>query len=85
MNKRANGGGTLIWADVVAICRDQLSRVALVPTGTISGVSSTVIETSMQDVVEEPSVNKGGESSSIEIPAPASYMSPSSFPHKSCG
>ena len=31
VNKRANGRGTLTWADVVAICRDQLFGVALMP------------------------------------------------------
>ena len=30
-NKRANGGDSFTWADIVAICRDQLSGVALVP------------------------------------------------------
>ena len=59
VNKRANGGGSLTWADVVAICWDQLSGVALVPTGTISGVS-TVIETGIPGIVEVPNTNQGG-------------------------
>ena len=42
VNKRANGGGSLTWADVVAVCRDQLSGVAVVPTGMISGVSTLI-------------------------------------------
>ena len=32
VTKRANGGGSLTWADVVAIYKDQLSGVALVFT-----------------------------------------------------
>ena len=70
LNKRANGGGSLIWADMVATCRDQLSGVALVPIGTISWVSSTVIETGILGITEVPSVNKGGASSSAEVPVP---------------
>ena len=37
-NKRANGKCNLTWVDIVAIYRDQLSGVALVPTSTIGGV-----------------------------------------------
>ena len=52
MNKRANDGVNLTWADVVAICRDQLSEVALGPACAISRVSSAVIETGIPGVVE---------------------------------
>ena len=41
-NKRANGGDSLTWADVVAIYRDKLLGVASVPTGTISGASKVI-------------------------------------------
>ena len=41
---------------MVAIYRDQLSGVALVPTGMISGVR-TVIEKGVLGVMEVPSVN----------------------------
>ena len=40
VNIGANGGGSLTLADMVAICRDQLSGVRLVPIGMISGVSA---------------------------------------------
>ena len=30
MNKRAIGGGTVEWDDVVAVCRDSLAGVSLV-------------------------------------------------------
>ena len=69
VNKRAIGGGTLMWADVVAICRDQLSGVALVPTGMISGVS-TVIEKGILSVIEVASINQGGPSSNVKVHAP---------------
>ena len=59
VNIRANGGGSLTWADVVAICRDYLLGVALVPTGTISGVCKA-IEKDIPSVVGVPSVNQGG-------------------------
>ena len=60
MKKRTNGECNLTWVDVVAECRDHLSGVALVPTSTISGVSSTVIEMGILGIIEVPSVNKGG-------------------------
>ena len=59
VNIRANGGGSLTWADVVAICRDYLLGVALVPTGTISGVSKA-IEKDIPGVLGVASVNWGG-------------------------
>ena len=40
VTKRASGGGSLKWADMVAICSTQFSRVALMPTGIISGVNT---------------------------------------------
>ena len=46
--------------------------VALMPNSTISGVSGIVIETGILGIAEVPSVNKGGPSSSVEIPTPAS-------------
>ena len=67
-----------MWVDVVAMYRDQFSRVVLVPTGIISGVS-TVIEKGVPGVVEAPSADQGGSSSSVAVPAPASQVSPSSF------
>ena len=70
MNKRANGGGSLTWTDVVAICRDHLSVVALVPTRTISRIS-TVIEKDVLGVMEAPSISKGGGSSVVEVPTRA--------------
>ena len=48
------------------------------PNGTISGVSK-VIEKGIPGVVAAPSVNQGGLSSSVKVPAPASQVSPSSF------
>ena len=71
MYKRAYGGGSLTWVDAVATCRDQVSRVALVPISTISGVSSIVIEMGIPDIMEVPSVNKGEINSSVEVPTPA--------------
>ena len=59
VNKRANGGGSLTWADIVAICRDYLLGVALVPTGTISGVSKAILQ-DILGVLGVPSVNQGG-------------------------
>ena len=44
VNKRANGGGNVIWADVVAICRDQFSGVALMPSSVIGSSNSTLTE-----------------------------------------
>ena len=44
---------------MVAVCRDQLSGVALVPTGTKICIS-TVIEKGIPGVMEVPSVNRGG-------------------------
>ena len=46
VNTRANGGGSVTWADVVAICRDQLSRVALVPSSVIGSGNSILSENS---------------------------------------
>ena len=40
VNKRGNGVGSVTWADVVAICREQLSGVALVPSSTIGRVAA---------------------------------------------
>ena len=44
VNRRGSAGGSITWADVVAIFRDQLSVVALVPLSAIGGGSSTLIE-----------------------------------------
>ena len=46
VNKRANGGGSVTWADVVAICRDQLSRVALMPSSVVGSGNSTLSKNS---------------------------------------
>ena len=46
VSKRANGGGGVTWADMVAIYRDQLSGVALVPTSTMGGGSNTLSKNS---------------------------------------
>ena len=40
VENRANGGGSVIWADIVAICRDQLSEVALVSSNALNGVAA---------------------------------------------
>ena len=45
---------------MVAIYREQLSGVVLVPTGTISGVSSEVIETGIPGVMQACSTRGGG-------------------------
>ena len=42
VNKRANVGDSVTWADMVAICRDQLSRVALVQSSVIVSSNSTL-------------------------------------------
>ena len=42
------------------------------PTRTIGGVSSAVIEMGSPGIMEVPSVNKWGVSNSVNIPAPAS-------------
>ena len=46
VNRRGSAGGSITWADVVAICRDQLSVVALVPSSTTGRGSSNLIENS---------------------------------------
>ena len=63
---------------MVAVCRDQLSGVAFLPIETISG-ASILIEKGVPVFMEAPSVNPRGPSSSIEVLAPASHVSPSSF------
>ena len=78
VNKGANGSGSLTWADVVAVYREQLSGVALVSIGTVSGVS-TVIEKGLPGIVEVPSVNWGGPSSSVKVLAHTRQVSPSSL------
>ena len=47
------------------------------PNNTLGGVSKA-IEKNVPGVVEAPSVNQGGPSSSVEVLAPASWVSPSS-------
>ena len=69
MNKRFNGGVSLTWADVVAVCRDHLSGVALMPTGMIGGVS-TVIKKGVLGFMGVPSVKRGLLSSLVKVPAP---------------
>ena len=71
VNKGANGRDSLTLADVLEICRDQLSGVALVPTGMMGGVS-TMIEKGVLGVAKVPSIKQGGASSTVEIPAPTS-------------
>ena len=46
VDKRANGGGSVMWVDMVAICRDQLSRVAIVLSSVIGSGNSTLSENS---------------------------------------
>ena len=46
VNQRANGGGSVTWADVVAIYRDYLSGVVLVPSSVIGYGNSTLTENS---------------------------------------
>ena len=72
MNKRANGGDSLRWADVLAICRDQLSGVLLVPTSTIGRASSILTEDDILGVLGAPSVSLGEASSSVQASAPVS-------------
>ena len=58
VNKRANGGGSVMLADVVAICRDQLSRgVALVLTCVMGSGNSTLSENSVPGSVGLASSN----------------------------
>ena len=52
VNKRTIGGGSDIWADVVAICRNQLSGVALMPSSVIASGNSTLSENSAPGSVE---------------------------------
>ena len=47
------------------------------PNGTVSGVSEAITK-GVLGVMGVPSVNQGGPSSSVEVPAPASQVSPSS-------
>ena len=63
-----------MWSDMVAICRDHISSVALVTTDTVSGVSGTVNKKGIPSVVEASSANKRGASSSAKVPAPASKV-----------
>ena len=46
VNKRASGGGSVKWVDVVAIFRDQLSGEVLVLYSVISSSNSTLTEDS---------------------------------------
>ena len=46
INKRANGEGSVMWADVVAICRYQFLGVALVPSSVTGDSNSTLNEIS---------------------------------------
>ena len=57
---------------MVEMCKEHLSGVTLVSNSTISMVSSIVIEMIILDLMEAPSVNKGGASSSVDVPASAS-------------
>ena len=46
MNKRAIGGGTVEWDDVVAVCRDSLAGVSLVqpnPTPVVATSSAASV------------------------------------------
>ena len=52
--------------------------IALVPNGTISGVSKA-IEKGILGVMGVASDSQGGPSSSVKVPAPASQLSPSSL------
>ena len=66
VNRRSNGWGSLLLADMVAICRYQLSGVALVPTSTISGARRAETKKGILGVSREPIVSQGEASSSIE-------------------
>ena len=57
---------------MVAICRNKLSGVALVPISTISGVI-TVIEKGVLGAVETTSVSQGGPCSSVKLPHEARH------------
>ena len=60
VNKRDNSWGSITWADVVAICRDQFLGVALVPSSVISGGNSTLSEISTLGNVRLSSSNGVG-------------------------
>ena len=70
VNKRSNGGGSLMWVDVVAICGHQLSGLALVPTSITGGTSSTATEKGTLSVLRAPSSSWGEASSSLEASKP---------------
>ena len=72
VNNRANCGVSLMWLDMIVICRDQLSGVSLVATNTISGVYSTIIDAGILGVMEVPSIKRWGASSSVEVSTSAS-------------
>ena len=36
LHKHATGGGAITWSDVVNLCRDSLSGVSLLGTGTVA-------------------------------------------------
>ena len=65
LNKRSNSGGSVTWADVVAICRDQFSGVALVPSSAIGRVSSTLIDNSTLGSIGVSSSNGVGVAASV--------------------
>ena len=58
VNKKANCGGSIIWADVAAICRNKLSRVSLVPLSTMGKGNNTLSENSIQGSIVVSSSNE---------------------------
>ena len=60
VNKRADCGGSITWADMVAICRDQFSGVALVPSSAIGGGNSTLIKNNSLGSIGLSSSNRVG-------------------------
>ena len=68
-----------MWVDVGAICGHRLSGLALVPTGTTGGTSSTATEKGTLSVLGAPSSSWGEASSSLEAYTPVFLAMPSSF------
>ena len=51
---------------MVAICGEQLSRLALVPTSTVGGAASNLTEMDIPGSVGAPNGNRGGAGGSVE-------------------
>ena len=65
VNRRGSGRGSITLAYVVAIYRDQLSVVALVPSSAIGGGSSTLVENSTPGHIGVSSSNGIGVAASV--------------------